>query len=267
MTSLKLLLGQSLSGKTKNELIEILKDLNENLGDTYNDISDTPISELSKFKREELIAIIGKFNENYDPAWEALAKQNQELMEGAMKTTEDQMGGLRASGAGDSDLKQELGKLDFASMISGPLNACVTAQTDASLATVKFIKEVGFNDKGALKMVDFSYQKGGETEKTELKVPFLSILSIPSLRIDTCTIDFNVKLNSVYTEEVKDEFKSEVGGRAGWGPVRFEVSAAYKKSSAVGVKVEKEFNLGVKVVATNDEMPAGLERVLGILGN
>ena len=35
--------------------------------------------------------------------------------------------------------------------------------------------------------------------------------------------------------------------------------------SSTGVKVEKEYTMGVKVVATNDQMPGGLEKVLGIL--
>ena len=34
-----------------------------------------------------------------------------------------------------------------------------------------------------------------------------------------------------------------------------------------GIKVEKEYSLAVKVRATNDEMPAGLEKVLGMLGS
>ncbi|MFC5874451.1 hypothetical protein [Chryseobacterium arachidis] len=47
--------------------------------------------------------------------------------------------------------------------------------------------------------------------------------------------------------------------------MKFNVDVSYKRTSSTGIKVEKEYSLGVKVKATNDEMPAGLEKVLGLL--
>ena len=139
---------------------------------------------------------------------------------------------------------------------------------------MNFIKEVGFNEDNELRMVDFSYSKEvpdpdnpGDTltENVSLEVPFVSVLNIPSLRIETCEVDFNVKLNSVYTKDVSSEFGLDAEVSGGWGPVKFKVGASYKRSSSTGVKVEKEYTMGVKVVATNDQMPGGLEKVLGIL--
>lgn len=56
----------------------------------------------------------------------------------------------------------------------------------------------------------------------------------------------------------------EIGG---WEAVKLKVDVSYKRTSSAGIKVEKEYSLGVKVRATNDEMPAGLEKVLGLLGS
>ena len=121
-------------------------------------------------------------------------------------------------------------------------------------------------------MVDFSYTKtvsdgegGTTTEPVTLEVPFVSVLNIPSLRIETCEIDFNVKLNSVYTKDVSNEFGIDAEASGGFGPVKFKVGVSYQRSASTGVKVEKEYSMGVKVVATNDIMPGGLEKVLGIL--
>ena len=68
-----------------------------------------------------------------------------------------------------------------------------------------------------------------------------------------------------FTKDVSDEFKIDAGASGGWGPVKFKVDVSYKRTSSTGIKVEKEYSLGVKVRATNDEMPAGLEKVLGLL--
>ena len=101
-------------------------------------------------------------------------------------------------------------------------------------------------------------------DDVKLSVPFISILSIPSLRIETCEIDFNVKLNSVYSRDVSSEFGFDRSTKGGFF-TKFKVAVSNKRTSSTGVKVEKEYSLGVKVVATNDEMPGGLEKVLGIL--
>ncbi|QBJ88803.1 DUF2589 domain-containing protein [Chryseobacterium gleum] len=198
---------------------------------------------------------------------------------------------FRTSDAASADFAAELGSIDFATIIGGPLDACVKAQSNASIATVNFINEVGFeltdpaNAASAkkLRMAEFKYKKNipnpdfkedepvsDTNPKTipndvEISVPFIALLNVPSFRIETCEVDFNVKLNSTYTKDVSDEFGINAGVSGGWGPVKFKVDVSYKRTSSTGIKVEKEYSLGVKVRATNDEMPAGLEKVLGLL--
>ncbi|MEG2103208.1 MAG: DUF2589 domain-containing protein, partial [Flavobacterium sp.] len=199
--------------------------------------------------------------------------------------------------ADTAEFAAELGSIDFAKIIGGPLDACVKAQTNASVSTVSFINEVGFEvtdtttGEKKLRMADFKYKKNianpdfnpdedvsTDNPKTiesdvELSVPFIALLNVPSFRIDSCDIDFNVKLNSTFTRKVDDEFgiKTSTSGGSGaiaslFAKVNFNVEVAYKRSTSTGVKVEKEYSLGIKVRATNDEMPAGLEKVLGLLG-
>ena len=132
-------------------------------------------------------------------------------------------------------------------------------------------------------MAEFKYKKNGpnpayknETETpgvpvtiptdVEILVPFIALLNVPSFRIESCEIDFNVKLNSTFTKDTSSEFGLNAGVSGGFGPVKFKVDVSYKRTSSTGLKIEKEYSLGVKVRATNDEMPAGLEKVLGLLG-
>ena len=100
-------------------------------------------------------------------------------------------------------------------------------------------------------------------------MPFIALLNVPSFRIESCDVDFNVKLNSTFTQKTDTEFgiNTSVSGGVNslFAKVNFKVDVAYKRTSSTGIKVEKEYSLGVKVRATNDEMPAGLEKVLGML--
>lgn len=182
------------------------------------------------------------------------------------------------------NLGEELASLDFESMIGGPLNAVIRAQAQAALTTVDFIKTVGFNAANAQApllpgqptMVTFSYTKdktdanGAVTpQKYKLEVPILAMLPIPYIRVEETVIEFNAKLNSVtYTETTKsNEFKGDFGAKAGWGwgSASLNLSYAQKKTTTSGEKVERTYAMNVRVKAVQDEMPGGLERLLGIL--
>ncbi len=288
MSTLKNALDANYNAKTKNELIDVIKGVKNIIGPDYDELVGITDAELTKLRKDELVNVLAMLQEGYDNSWE----HKLSTASNAVKSLFSEFGSADAdfskSNAADAGFAAELGSLDFDKLIGGPLNACVTAQANASLSTVNFIKEVGFDEDGKLIMVDFSHtrvtanpNKGKDpadvppgtdvssdtiSEAVNLSVPFVSVLNIPSMRIENCTIDLNVKLNSVYTKDVSSKIGLSASASGGFGPVKFKVSASYQRSTSTGVRVEKEYSLGVKVVATNDEMPAGLEKVLGILG-
>jgi hypothetical protein len=190
-----------------------------------------------------------------------------------------------------ANLVPELNSLDFSVYIGGPLQAAVQAQQAASMAAVKFIQDVGFTTNLAgqteLRYVDFDYKKStpnpnfGSTDPNlppttnttapyittdvSLKVPFLVMLIVPSLRIDTITIDFNARLTSTETSNVTSELGMSAELGINYKIVNFKASASYKRTTSRGEKVEKTYTLGVNVHAVQDELPAGLDRILGLL--
>ncbi len=200
----------------------------------------------------------------------------------AMRTTgrvarEITEAGLQPMAAPSTNLTSELNNIDFRKMIGGPLQAAVDAQVASSLATVDFINKVGFTDDGngggrELVMVDFSHKRkdvnaeGQEVVKDiAVRVPLIAMLPVPSLRIEHVIIDFNVKLNSVESSSTSDQLGVNAEVKGGWGPVSFKVSASYQRKTATNVEVKKEYALNVNVKAVQDEIPAGLEKVLGII--
>jgi hypothetical protein len=188
--------------------------------------------------------------------------------------TERALGGERPA-APTTNFTSELNNIDFRKMIGGPLQAAVDAQVASSLATIDFINKVGFSGEGdsrELVMVDFTHKRkdvdssGAEiTKDVALRVPLLAMLPIPSLRIEQVVVDFNVKLNSVESSSTSDALGVDAEVKGGWGPVSFKVSASYQRKTATNVEVKKEYALNVNVKAVQDEMPPGLEKVLGML--
>ncbi len=214
------------------------------------------------------------------PAITSANNSNEALKAEAISAVQTASRAIRSAAAGPAvanpDLVSELNNIDFRKMIGGPLQAVVDAQVASSLATVNFINNVGFttdaNGKKELVMVDFSHKRkdvkadGTADEKDiSVKVPLLAMLPIPSLRIEHATIDFNVKLNSVASASVSSELgvKAEVGG--GFGPVNFKVSASFQRKTSSNVEVKKEYALNINVKVVQDEIPAGLEKILNLL--
>jgi len=195
---------------------------------------------------------------------------------GLSKAVAAAQGHLVARAAPSTNLTSELNNIDFRKMIGGPLQAAVDAQVASSLATVNFINAVGFetaeDGKKTLVMVDFSHTRkdvdaeGNEVNKeVAIKVPLLAMLPIPSLRIEHVIIDFKVKLNSVESSKVSDKLGVSASASGGFGPVNFKVSASYERQTSTGVEVKKEYALTVNVKAVQDEIPAGLEKILNML--
>ena len=91
--------------------------------------------------------------------------------------------------------------LPFGTIIGGPLQACVEAQTNAAQATWKFIRDVGLtegeNGEKKATYVSFVYRKNGRD--ATLNVPLLTIVPIPYLAIRDIDIAFflvSVLINS-----------------------------------------------------------------------
>lgn len=182
------------------------------------------------------------------------------------------------------ELVRELNSLDFSVYIGGPLQAAVQAQHAASMALVDFINKVGFEKKGEenlIRYVTFKYKKDGPNPafkgastpdispttlvNAEIDIPFLVMLTMPALRIDEIVIDFNARLTSTETSNVSSEFAASAELGIDYKFVNFKASASYRSTSFSGVNVEKTYSLGVKVTARNDELPAGLDRILSLL--
>ena len=199
---------------------------------------------------------------------------------------------------------QELSSIDFESMIGGPLVAVINAQAQAAMSTVNFIKEVGFKKPASEEdaggdtttelpiYVSFKYPKElspyqplipadaaagtpevpavpAVYETQELQVPILTILPIPFIRIDLTTIDFNAKINSVEYRKTNTRLKVDASleAKAGWlwGSAKLKVSTSFQRTTQQGNTVNRTYSLAIHVQAVQDEMPAGMEKMLSIL--
>lgn len=172
--------------------------------------------------------------------------------------------------------------IPFSSMIGGPLKACIDAQAMAAKTTWDFIQEVGLTvdpETGEKKAVNvsFSFIQNGRT--VQLNVPLLTIVPIPYIAINSIDINFKASISASSssvtenTSSTSTDVGAEVTAGLKIGPFHMDakINANYssKKDSKATEesKYSVEYTMDIAVKAGQDSMPAGLAKVLELLGN
>ncbi len=172
--------------------------------------------------------------------------------------------------------------IPFSSLIGGPLKACIEAQAMAAKTTWDFIQEVGLEvdpDTGEKKAVNvsFSFMQGGRM--MQLTVPLLTIVPVPYMAIHTVDINFKAGISASMSTASEQGESVMAGGDwnmssgAKFGPfhVDTKLNASYssKKDSKATAESKYcvEYTMDVAVRAGQDSMPAGLAKILELLGN
>lgn len=200
-----------------------------------------------------------------------------------------------------SYVNRTLRSLPFGRIIGGPMIAAIHAQALAAKSTVNFIKEVGFRgaaeeqdgtldeDMGNVRNVTFKYRRktaagsSGATdpgeEEVSLTVPILTIVPIPYIRIEEMTIRFTAniteqqeyKSGSANSGSVATDTTMNFKAGGFLSPVKFNLNAKvstknnWSSSTSNKVNTATQYTMDVQVKAVQDEMPAGLARVLDIM--
>ena len=172
--------------------------------------------------------------------------------------------------------------IPFGSIIGGPLKACIEAQAMAAQTSWQFIQEVGLNtnkETGQKEAINVSFLFMQNGRMAQLNVPLLTIVPIPYIAIQN--IDLNFKANiSASSSSASEQTSSsaidaglEASGKVGWGPFSLNANMKANYSSKKDSKVTQnsqysvEYTMDVAVKAGQDSMPAGLAKVLELLGS
>lgn len=175
-----------------------------------------------------------------------------------------------------------LQSIPFGSIIGAPLKACIEAQAMAAKTSWNFIQEVGLctnhttQERSAVN-ISFQFMKDGRM--AQLNVPLLTIVPIPYIAIQSIDINFKANINASSSSTSVQSDSTEIGagidGTASLNLGIFKIDASFhanyssKKDSKAtqDSKYSVEYTMDVAVKAGQDSMPAGLAKVLELLGN
>lgn len=186
---------------------------------------------------------------------------------------------------------QLLSQIPFGSILGGPLTAAVDAQKAAAQACAEFIQNVGFDKDNLVRTVTFKFERSSNAAApgtaspaagtapvsgpftVTITVPLLTILVIPFIRIESLTVAFktNITASTVTEQSATSSMATEgkLEGGVGFGPFKVSFSggiSSKKDSTATSTsKYSVEHTIDINLHATQDDMPAGLAKLLGIL--
>ena len=170
--------------------------------------------------------------------------------------------------------------LPFDNLIGGPLNACIQAQNDAAMTSINFINNVCLNEdketgeKSAV-YVSFSFIQNGR--KVVINVPMIAIVPIPYIAINSIDISFKATVNGVESESSSTETEYESKGnkkstrktglfRRKTTTINSTFSTKRDSKSTQDSKFSVEATIDVAVHAGQESMPAGMAKILEMLG-
>lgn len=172
--------------------------------------------------------------------------------------------------------------IPFGSIIGGPLKACIEAQAMAAKSSWEFIQEVGLNtdpQTGEKKAVNVSFSFIQDGREVQLNVPLLTIVPIPYIAVESIDLNFkaSISASSSSVSETSSSESLDAGGdvTAGLkiGPFHLDAKLNANYSSKKDSKATEEskysveYTMDVAVKAVQDSMPAGLAKVLELLGS
>ena len=173
-------------------------------------------------------------------------------------------------------ISEQFKGLPMEDLIGAPLIAAANAQGKLANLTKNFIEEVGTDQNGKVKTVDFTYGKTfkkapnsddvEEVDKT-LSVPLLSIVNVPSLSVKKVDIDFEmeVKQQTQQKSSLATDTTVNVKYSSFWSPVSASITGSVSTSKETTRKTDNSAKYSVHVEARDDGPPEGLAKVLNIL--
>ena len=107
-------------------------------------------------------------------------------------------------------------------LVGAPLDAVCDSQKRLAQSAFEFMQEIGFDEDGKTRMVEFNFQRpiqGSPTpQDVTVQVPFIGLIPLPNLLIDDVQVDFQMEVTATETstEKSNTEGSSSTNCFGGW---------------------------------------------------
>ena len=108
--------------------------------------------------------------------------------------------------------------IPIAELVAAPLVAVCDSQKRLAQSAFEFMQEIGFNEEGKTRMVEFNLQRPieGSTTPQDITVqaPFIGLVPLPNLLIDDVQVDFQMEVTATDTSTEKSSTEGSSSANA-----------------------------------------------------
>jgi len=170
------------------------------------------------------------------------------------------------------NISSDLASLPIEMLVAKPLESAVKAQAIAAYTTIQFIQDVGLDEEGNLRTVEITFNRkrvddNGEPrdEEVQMKVPLLTLVPIPYIRINKVNVDLSFKIRSITVDKTKKSLAVKGSAEGKWPSFSFSIEGSFSSKRSIKTTVDKSAEIDITVEALQDEMPEGMRTVLTML--
>ncbi|MBQ2912575.1 MAG: DUF2589 domain-containing protein [Bacteroidales bacterium] len=166
--------------------------------------------------------------------------------------------------------------IPIAELVAAPLVAVCDSQKKLAQSAYEFMTEIGFNDEGKTRMVEFNLQRPieGSPKPQDIKVqaPFLGLVPLPNLLIDDVQIDFQMEVTATESSAEKSASEGSTSANAnfksgcfGGGPVNVSGKVSSSRENTRSTNQTAKYQ--VHVSARQQRQTEGMSKLMDIMAS
>lgn len=161
-------------------------------------------------------------------------------------------------------------------LVAAPLVAVCDSQKKLAQSAYEFMTEIGFNDEGKTRMVEFNLQRpiqgASQPQDIKVQVTFLGLVPLPNLLINDVQVDFQTEVTTTETSEEKSASEGSTNANAnfkfgcfGGGIMSVSVSGNVVSNNENTNTSDQSAKHKVNVSELNSHQLEGLTKIIELL--
>lgn len=180
------------------------------------------------------------------------------------------------SNPGSDIVANKFAGIPIAELVAAPLVAVCDSQKRLAQSAFEFMQEIGFNEEGKTRMVEFNLQRPieGSTTPQDIKVqaPFLGLVPLPNLLIDDVQVDFQMEVTATESSTEKSGTEGSSSANANFkfgcfGGGSVNVSGKVSSSRENTRSTNQTAKYQVHVSARQQRQTEGLSKLMDIMAS
>lgn len=177
---------------------------------------------------------------------------------------------------GSGNVANKFAGIPIAELVAAPLVAVCDSQKKLAQSAYEFMTEIGFDENGKTRMLNFNLQRPVEGSSTpqdiKVQAPFLGLVPLPNLLIDDVNVDFQMEVTATETTTERSVSEGSMDANAKFkfgcfGSGSVNVSGKVSSSRENTRMTNQTAKYQVHISARQQRQTEGLSKLMDIMAS